>query len=191
MILVIIALLSCASFYFGLKSVLQGFYKPNVYSRLIWFFITINTFIGVIRLDSYIGVQILSGLQMVGGLLMLGASLKYSIFEFVKTEKIASSLLASSLLIWFIAEAPILNVAISLIAHFIGGLPTISRVVKKPKSEYTSFWTYFALGSMISFLFADHDNIKSLVYPLYFAVFNFLIIVLSLRKNFSFKRIWL
>jgi hypothetical protein len=190
MLLFIIASFSLASFYFGITSLLNGRYKPKVFSRLIWFFITINTFVGVVRLNSYLGIELLAGMQMIIGLAILLGSLKYSVWEFRRTELFSSLLLTASLLIWLFFDIPFLNIIISLVAHLIGGIPTIARVWNHPTSEYTAFWTYFGIGSLISVAFAPHDDIKSLVYPLYFAIFNGAVVILSLRKSYSFARIW-
>ncbi len=190
MLLITIAVLTFLSFYNGIRAVYTGFYKPNVYSRIIWSLLAINAFVGLLKLDNYSGILLLSGLQVAGGLWILAGSLKYSVFEFGVTEKIASILLVCSGVLWVVADAPAINVAISLIAHFIGGIPTMVRVAKKPTSEYTAFWTYFAIGSLIAFLFADKSDFKNYMFALYFVVYNSSIIYLSLRKKFSFKRLW-
>jgi hypothetical protein len=190
MLLTLIAVLTFLSFYNGLKAIHKGFYKPNIYSRIIWSLLAANAFIGLVRLENYSGIIVLSGLQVLGGLLVLAASFRYSIFEFGITEKLASLLLVGSCIVWIVADLPALNVAISLLAHFIGGIPTMIRVLKKPTSEYTAFWVYFAIGSFIAFVFSDKSDYRNYMFALYFAFYNSSIIYLSLRKNFSFKRIW-
>ncbi len=190
MLSLVIAIFALLSFYNGIKAIHKKFYKPNVYSRIIWSLLAINAFIGLVKLENYSGILVLSAIQVVGGLWILLGSLRYSVFKFGITEKIASFLLACSGLIWLAADIPALNVAISLIAHFIGGIPTMIRVYKKPTSEYTAFWTYFALGSLVAFVFADKSDFRNYMFALYFALYNSSIICLSLRKNFSFKRVW-
>jgi len=190
MLLIIIAIFTFLSFYNGIKAVYGGFYRPNVYSRIIWSLLAINAFAGLVRLENYSAILLLSGLQVAGGLCILILSFKYSIFKFGLAEKIASILLVCSGIVWLAADIPALNVAISLVAHFIGGIPTMLRVVKKPGSEYTAFWTYFAIGSFIAFLFADKSDFRNYMFAIYFALYNSSIIFLSLRENFSFKRLW-
>jgi hypothetical protein len=167
--------------------VFKGQYKPSIYSRAIWGLISVNSFVGVIALHNNSGVIALAGVQLFGSLAMFFASMKFCVKTFGKTEIICTALLIFSLIIWFVLKSPIINVLISLIAHFIGGAPTILLAWKKPASENFFFWLFFALASLLAYLSADKLVFKSFIYAIYFLIFDSAITVLSLRQYFKLK----
>lgn len=184
---IFIIILASLSYFFGLRAVLNGQYKPSIYSRLIWGLISINSFIGVLALHNNMGVIALAGVQLFGSLAMFLASMKFCVKTFGKTEIICTLLLVLSLIIWFVLKSPIINVLISLIAHFIGGAPTFLSVWKKPDSENFFFWLFFALASLLAYISADKLVFKSFIYAIYFLIFDSTITVLSLRQYIKLK----
>ncbi len=185
MALLLIAFFSLASYFTGVRAVLKGQYKPSLYSRIIWFLLAVNALVGVIRLGNGKDVVALSLMQTLGSLCILLASLKYSIFEFGKTEKIASALLMVSGAIWLFGNYPAINLFISLLAHFIGGIPTLRGVIKRASAENVLFWTFFAIASGIAVMTADKSSLKNYVFALYFLVFNLTMATLALRQYSS------
>jgi hypothetical protein len=182
MSLFLIALLAFLSYYSGISATLKGFYKPSIYSRAIWFLITLNSFIGVVSLGNKSSILVLAGIQLIGSLGMLLAAWKHSIRTFGAIEVICSALLCVSLIVWLVGSSPIINVLISLVAHFIGAIPSYINVYKKPASENLRFWSYFALASAIAFATADKANFKNYTYALYFVVFDTSMTLLTARK---------
>ena len=187
MALIAIVILSALSYFTGVRAVLRGQYKPNVYSRIIWFLLALNGLIGVIRLGNDTGIVALSLFQTVGSLLILLASLKYSIMKFGKVELISSLLLVLSGVLWLF-NVPAINVGISLVAHFIGGIPTFATVSKDPKSENVMFWFYFCIASFIAFIAADKAQIQNYMFALYFMLFNLIMVILAGRQYLPIRR---
>lgn len=186
---VAVIILSLLSYYFGISAVLKGQYKPNVYSRIIWLLLSVNSLIGVIAIGNEMSTIALSILQTIGSLLILLGSLKYSIMRFGKIELISTTLLILSGVLWLFG-VPVINVGISLVAHFIGGIPTISAVTKKPSSENLMFWLCFCLASALAFIVADKSLFRDYMFALYFMLFNLLMVILSARQYFD-KKPWL
>lgn len=182
MIIFFIALLSFLSYSTAIRAILRGKYRPNIYSRVIWFLLAINGLAGLIRLNSGDAVIALSALQTLGSLLILIGAFRFSILKFGKVELASSLLLLVSLGVWLLGDYPAINVGISLIAHFIGGIPTILTVTKRPESENIMFWCYFGIASIITLVFADKSNFQSYMFPLYFSLYNALIAGLSARQ---------
>ena len=96
MILAAIAILTLLSYGTGIKAVLDGEYKPSLYSRAIWLLLVINALIGLIRLDAAGGVIALSAVQVFGSLLIFLAALKYTVLKFGLVERISTLLLIAS-----------------------------------------------------------------------------------------------
>ena len=97
-------------------------------------------------------------------------------------ETISTVLLVISFLFWFFTDVPIVNLSIGLIAHLLGSLPTVVRVVKKPESENAPFWLFFALASIITLLSTHGGNLKDYVFATYFCIFDGTLAVLAFRK---------
>ncbi|MEI6498532.1 MAG: hypothetical protein WCO23_01070 [bacterium] len=186
-ITILIIILAVASYSFGLKAVLDSSYKPSIYSRLIWALISINSFVGVVALHNHTGILALAGVQLLGSMAMLLASLKYSVRTFGKTEWACTFLLIVSLVVWLVFKSPIINVLISLVAHFIGGVPTIFSGWKKPKSENFLFWFFFSVASILALVNADKSDFRGFVYALYFLIFDSIITLISARQFLSRK----
>lgn len=184
----LITLFASASYIVGVSAVRKGDYKPSIYSRLIWTLLAINGMAGVIALHNSTGVITLAVVQFLGSLAMFVASWRHSVRVFGQLEWVCTFLLVTSLVVWLLFRSPIINVMISIIAHFIGGVPTFAKVWKKPHSENFYFWILFALASILAFITADKTTFRGFVYTLYFLVFDSTLSILSARQFFIRKR---
>lgn len=92
-------------------------------------------------------------------------------------------LLLLSGIIWIVYDAPLLNLGLSLFAHLLGGLPTISRAVLHPQSESMGFWSLFFVVSVISIFASSGSAVTSILFPLYYTVFDGTMFALSARKT--------
>jgi hypothetical protein len=182
MLTVCIVISALLSYSFGVSSVFRGSYKPSIYSRLVWLLIAINGLVGVSLLKNSTGTIALAIIFAVGSLLMLIGAWKYSIRVFGKTELYCSLLLLLSIVIWLIFDDPILNVAIGLTAHFIGAVPSLIQVARKPHVENILFWLFFAVASILAFLQSDKSSLNNFLFALYYAVFDSTMTVLAARQ---------
>lgn len=171
----------------GARAIFNNKYRPNVFSRIIWLFLAVNNFVSVLVLKSSFPVLLLAGLSLLGNLVILLLSLKKSKNIFGRTELITSILLLASLAVWIFTKLPLLNLTIGLIAHFIGGTPTYKKVIKDPRDEDTLFWLFFALASALTLMSIHRTQFSDYLYPLYFALFDSLMVVLCLRRYFGVK----
>lgn len=183
MVFVLIFFLIFYSYYVGARAIFNNKYQPSIYSRAIWFLLTINSFFSVIALKNSKFVILYGALGLIGNLIILILSIRKSPHIFGKTEALSSALLIISLIVWIIATIPLLNLCLGLIAHFIGGIPTIKRAYKKPNSENINFWLYFCLASILTVIIANKSALSDYLFPLYFALFDGLMVLLCLRKN--------
>lgn len=180
-----IIILAASSYIVGYRSIHKGCYKPSIYSRAIWLFIAINSFSGVFLLHSKPNVLALSCMQVIGCLTMLIGAWKHSSRTFGKIEYICTYLLISSVLVWFAFRSPILNLLIGIIAHFVGGIPSLFSVIKKPARENFLFWLFFASASLLTFISTDKTSIQNYLYPMYFMLFEGSMAILSSRQFFK------
>ena len=179
----LILLLGTATYVSAVWQMLSGTYSPSFFTRGVWFLLGINSFAGVLLGDGSKASVILAGTLFVGNFAVFVVSYKKGSREFGFAEKISLGLLVMAFGFWTLLDAPFAGLVISLVAHFIGGIPTIVRVAKRPESEQAYHWYFFFSASLLSLIASDKGNIKAVVFPLYFALFDGLIIVLANRKR--------
>lgn len=181
LIYLLILLFGVLSYAVGIKRMLNGKYKPNTFSRIIWLLLSINSFAGVWLGGGSDGSIVLAGLLLAGNVAMCTVSLRKGVWEFGLLEKFCLTLLAISGLIWIFFDAPLVNLIISLTAHFIGALPTYRRVIKRSDSEDAAFWILFAISSGLSVVANGRVEVSAIILPLYYVLFDLSIFVLTLR----------
>jgi hypothetical protein len=188
MLTLLIGLLAGLSYSFGISSICRGKYQPSIYSRVVWLLIAVNCFIGVLALNNSPGTLILTGISVIGSLVMLISALKYSVHIFGVTEIICTILLAISIVLWITLNAPLVNVMLGLVAHFIGGIPSIVKAIKKSDSENMLFWLFFALASALAFIQADKTQFDKFIFSFYHMVFDGGMTLLAARQYFGYIR---
>lgn len=180
---ILIALFGCASYFVGLREMLRGTYAPSLFSRVVWLLLAVNSFAGVILSQSTKASILLAGILLLGNAAICIASFWKGTRSIGRVEIGCLGLLFISLLIWIFFKAPLVNLLISLSAHFIGAIPTYRRVWINPKSESTAFWSLFFIASVLSVVVSLGEPLKLVVLPLYFALFDGSMCVLSLRHT--------
>ena len=161
-----------------------GQYVPSFFSRGVWFLLGINSFAGVFLGNGSTAAVLLAATLFIGNTAVFIASYWKGSREFGVAEKISLILLLISGLAWTIMDAPYIGLIISLVAHFVGGIPTIWRVLKRPESEQAYHWYFFFVASLLSIIASDNKALTVRLFPLYFAIFDGLIILLTNRRRF-------
>ncbi len=179
---VLIVIFACISYWMGFSAMFKKGYKPNLFSRFVWFGLALNNAVSVISLHNQTSTVILATITFLGSLLIFIGSLLKGERVWHIGETISAIFLVVSLLIWIFTRMPILNLSIGLIAHFIGSIPTVIRVINDPKTENIPFWFFFDLASFLT-LFSIHTGIaKDYIFALYFFVFDGIVLLLCLRR---------
>jgi hypothetical protein len=180
---ILILLLGTTAYASAVLQMQKGQYSPSFFSRGVWFLLGINSFAGVLLGEGSKASVILAGTLFAGNAAVFAASYKKGSREFGVVEKISLVLLLVSALVWAIFEAPFLGLIISLVAHFIGGIPTMWRVAKRPHSEQAYHWYFFFVASVLSIMASDNKALTAILFPVYFALFDGLIILLANRRH--------
>lgn len=180
---VIIILFGSASYIVGAREMLIGKYAPSIFSRVVWLLLAIISFTGVVASHSSQSSIILSGIFLVGNagicLLSFGKGTK----RIGRLEYVSLGILAASAVVWIVFDAPLVSLAISLLAHFVGGAPTYRNVWRDPGSESAGFWSLFFIASVLSLVAGIHQPLQLLIFPAYFALFDGTMTFLSLRRR--------
>lgn len=185
---IFIAILGVLTYGSAVYQMFRGDYSPSLFSRAIWFLLGINSFAGVFLGGGSSASVVLALTLLLGNGAVFLASTKKGSRTFGKTEIISLVLFFVSCLIWIVFNAPIVNLAISLIAHFVGGVPTIVRTLKKPSSEKAVHWYFFFIASVLTIASSPIKTVDTILFPVYFGLFDGLIIVLVNRRLFLKKK---
>lgn len=181
-----ILLFAGASYLIGFHAIFKKGYRPKLFTRIVFLLLAINNLASVIKLGNQSSTVILAWVGFFGSLLIfIGAVIFRGERLWGRSEIISVILLVISLLFWILTDIPIINLSIGLIAHLIGSLPTLTRVIRKPESENIPFWLLFAIASVITLISTSGINIKDYVYAVYFCVFDGSLTFLSARKYFN------
>lgn len=183
LLFLLILLFGTGSYVVGVSQILRGKYKPSLFSRIVWLLLAANGFAGVVLGDGSKASVVLSAIFLVGNALVCLASIFKGTRTFGKIEYACTALLVLSGLVWIFFDAPLINLSVTLIAHFIGGIPTLKRVWVEPSSESTGFWSLFFVASLLSVFASPFTSISAVIFPLYFVAWDGALTFLSLRKK--------
>lgn len=170
-----------ASYVVGCGAVVRGQYRPNVFSRVVWLVLAALSFAGVLGSGGGSAAVLLAAIFLAGNAAMCGLSFVKGAGGIGPLEVGCLVILVVSALVWVVFDAPLVSLAVSLLAHFVGGAPTYRSVWRDPASESAGFWVLFFAASVFSFAAALGQAPVSLVFPGYFVLFDGGMTVLSLR----------
>ncbi len=180
---ILIAIFGLASYFVGILQMLKNRYSPSTFSRVVWVLLAINSFAGVILVQSSKSSILLAGIFLAGNIGMCLVSFWKGTKEIGKIEYFSFLLLFISVIVWIFFNAPLVNLMISLFAHFIGGIPTYKKVWIDPKSESTGFWSLFFIASILSVFACNTSLVYMIIFPLYFTFFDGIMFLLTIRKK--------
>ncbi len=184
----LIVLFGTASYGVGVYQMLRGEYAPSLFSRSVWLLLAMNSFAGVLFSNHSTSSLLLAGIFLAGNIAMTITSYYKGTKSFGQLEQVCIILLVVSGMVWLLFDAPVINLSISLFAHFIGGVPTLRRVWRKPGSENTAFWALFFMASVLSVHASDTMSLEAIIFPLYYVIFDGGMTILSLRNRVAGTR---
>jgi hypothetical protein len=172
-----------ASYFVGSRDILVGKYSPSIFSRVVWLLLAGISFAGVVAGGSAVASILLAGIFLAGNAAICLLSFWKGTKSFGRLEYLCLAILVASGVVWAVFDAPFLSLAISLLAHFVGGAPTYRTVWRHPKSESAGFWSLFFMASVLSLVADIGQPWQSLIFPAYFALFDGTMTFLSLRRS--------
>jgi hypothetical protein len=173
----------CASYIVGSKDIITGKYKPSIFSRVVWLLLAGISFAGVVASHGGFASIMLSAIFLGGNAAICLLSFWKGTKGFGRLEYVCLAILVLSGVVWIVFKAPLISLAISLLAHFVGGAPTYRTVWRDPSSESAGFWSLFFIASALSLLAGLGQPWQSLIFPAYFTLFDGGMTFLSLRRT--------
>jgi hypothetical protein len=178
-----ILVLGTASYAVGIKQVIDDTYSPSIFSRCVWLLLAINSFAGVLLSSGSGAAILLAGVLLAGNAAMCLVSFWKGNKDFGRLELFCIGLLVISGLLWILVDAPLVNLGISLFAHLVGAIPTYRKVWSNPETESTPFWSLFLAASIISIFASEDFNLTTIIFPLYYTLFDGSMFILSIRRK--------
>ena len=180
---ILILLLGIATYGSAVWQMLKNEYSPSFFSRGVWFLLGINSFATVLLGDGSKSSVILAGTLFIGNGAVFIVSYRKGSRDFHIAEKVSLLLLIISALVWAGLDAPFIGLIITLLAHFIGGIPTIWRTVKKASVEQAYHWYFFFTASLLSIIASPDKSLTVILFPVYFAAFDGTMLLLVNRRR--------
>lgn len=172
-----------ASYAVGARDVLVRGYAPSLFSRVVWLLLAVISSAGVVASGSGSGAVLLAGVFLVGNAVICLLAVWKGTRGIGRLEHLCLAIVVLSAVVWLVFDAPLVSLVISLLAHLVGGAPTYRRAWQRPGSESAGFWSLFLVASVFSLLASLGEPAQSLVFPLYFVLFDGGMTVLALRRG--------
>lgn len=114
-------------------------------------------------------------------------TLKYGVGDLSKKDAIALIIAFSGLYIWYLTQEATWALIIVILVDAIGSLLTILKTYKDPGSETASFWFLSGLSGLIAAISVGSWNFILLVYPVYFCLQSWAVLVSIYTSPNKFK----
>lgn len=170
----------------GIKSVLNGTYKPHRITRLVILIVTV-IFIATLYFQGDRNGLFLALAQGVGGILIFILSLKYGVGGASKSDWIIFAGAMISLIVWKTTDNPTLGLYASIITDLIGFFPTLIKSWKDPTSENWKFYGSDVLASFFNLLALRSFLLMDVAFPFYIFLLNFATVLILLYRNKKVK----
>lgn len=172
----------------GIRSILKGEFKPQRTTRLILLILT-SIFVASLYAQGDKSSIYLALLQWCGSIAIFVLSLKYGVGGKDKIDYVVLGLAVLAIVIWKITDNPTLALYMSILADFIGILPTLIKSYKSPESEDPKFYFSDVLAGFFSVLALKTFAFSELAFPAYIFFINLLCVALILfGRRFNLKK---
>lgn len=178
----IAGVISLVAFVPYIVAILRGKTKPNRATWWIW------TIVGIMLGASYYFSGANNTLwvpisYIIGPLAIAILSIKYGEGGWNRFDRYCLLGAMTSAILWWLFDSPFIALLINLFIDFLGALPTIKKVYKKPETEDRTAWVLFFLGNVVN-LFAIETWVFTIaVYPVYMFCGNGIITTLVLLRR--------
>lgn len=153
---------------FYLRDILRGKTRPERTTWLIWSVLAIIAFFSQLKLGARWSLVFI-GLGAVGNLIVYGLSLRHGYDGWKGGDKLALVVAGLGLVVWAVTRSPLAALLGVVIADFAGGVLTIQKAYRKPRSETTITWLFASTAWLLAALSVGRFSFDLLIYPLYMA----------------------
>lgn len=157
----------------GIRAVFKGEYKPQRITKFIFLFIT-SLFVATLFAQGERNGIILAIVQWLGSMIFFVLSIKYGMGGNTKSDYFVLVMALFAILIWKTTGNPTLALYMSILADFVGFLPTLIKAFSLPYTEDPKYYASDVIAGFFSLISLKSVLLQDLAFPLYIFLVNFL-----------------
>lgn len=167
-----------------LRCIYKGENSPHVLSWLGWAFITtIGAFAMLDSGSTWGTIFIFANSFSCIVVALYSIYRKVGVWSTTVYDYLFFGLGILGIILWQVLSLPLLAIILSVLADLFFAIPTIIKVYKYPKSENASSWVPYCIAGVFGLLAIGKLSLSEVLYPLYVAFLNFLILVIIVFKG--------
>ena len=181
-LLILSSIITLANYILFCISIVKGRIKPHRTTRFVFVVIALILTFSLYAQHNTTAIY-LTGAFAIGCIISFIFSIKYGIGGWSKTDIICLILALFGIYLWTSTNNPTLALYASLVADFVGTIPTFIKTYHFPNTEY--WLTYFIdiIAGSLNILANKTFNFNALIFPAYMIIVSATIILIIYRKS--------
>lgn len=164
-----------------IRDILAGKVKPARSTRLMFLALLIVATLQSHDLGSKWSLLLLLGEILQGSVIFI-LSIKYGLGGLSKLDILCYSLLLIDIVFWVSTSNTRIALLLTISADLIACVPTIAKVVRKPKSETPLFWFIGGVAALFAIVSEGELQVDTIIFPVYLMLVNWLVGLLTFRE---------
>lgn len=165
-----------------IRSILHGDAKPHRTTRLVILATSCLTTVSLIIQHDNTAIW-LSLVSTIQAITIFTLSIKFGMGGWSIRDIACLTVAGIGILAWQTTDNPAMAVYFSVLADFIGMLPTIIKTYHLPKTELWYFFAIDTLAGICNLLAMKEYTIQAVIFPLYIVCINGAIAILAIRRR--------
>lgn len=161
----------------------SGKTQPQRASWLIWSVLGSIAFFS--QLHEGAGFSLwFAGVQVSGTIIVFILSIAFGSGKFLNpSDFVILAIAGAGLILWFFTETAAYALLITISISLLGGIVTVLKAFRKPKSETMTTWAMSLFASVCAILSVGKADLILMAYPLYlFALYSAIVLAMLIRK---------
>ncbi len=179
---VIAAIIGICSYPLYLRDILKGLSKPHVFSWFVWFLLTGITFL--IQLSEGGGAgSIVAGIESLCCLTIAVLAYTRGEREITRSDWACFVLALIAVVLWQLADAPLLAVVMLIVADTLALIPTLRKSYLRPHQETASQYALSSFHWIIAIIALESFAPANWLVPAWMCFFDAVLVALLLIRR--------
>lgn len=162
------------------RAVLRGEAKPHRTTRLVLLIITSLATASLIASGNRVAIY-LAGVSTFQSIIVFILSIKYGMGGWEKSDIGCLVIAMTGIFFWQITKDPKIGLYFSILADFVGMIPTIIKTYKNPETEIWLFFGMDSLAGFLNILAIKNWTVSEVIFPVYIMMINLVMVILITR----------
>lgn len=156
-----------------LRATLHGKAQPNPLSWLLWGITPLIAFAAELSTGAGPVAVVTLALGTSPLMVFTAAMIKNPrSFRLDRLNLLCGALAVAGIVLWILTDHPQLAIVLAILADIASSMPTISKTIKKPRSEYAPTYAISAASMILTMLTIRDWNFTAYGFPLYVLIIN-------------------